>query len=127
MIVVDASAAVAAVLHNGAARAALASDGLHAPHLIDAEVTNALRRRVLTGALHDDEGHRAVVRWRSLAVTRYVITPLLERVWELRRNMTACDATYIALAEHLGCAVVTLDGSLSRAHGPHCPLTILPS
>lgn len=75
MIVVDASAAVAAVLHNGAARAALASDALHAPHLIDAEVTNALRRRVLAGALDDDEGFRAVARWRSLAVTRYVIAP----------------------------------------------------
>jgi len=127
VIVVDASAAVAAVLHNGTARAALASNALHAPHLIDAEVTNALRRRVLAGALHDDEGHRAVVRWRALAVTRYVIAPLLERVWELRHSMTAYDATYIALAEHLGCAVVTLDGPLSRAHGPRCPLTILPT
>ena len=53
--------------------------------------------------------------------------PLLERVWELRHSMTAYDTAYIALAEHLGCAVVTLDGPLSQAHSPRCPLTILPT
>ena len=127
MIVVDASAAMAAVLHNGAARAALASNSLHAPHLIDAELTNALRRRVLAGALDDDEGLGAVIRWRALALTRYAVAPLLQRVWELRHNMTAYDATYVALAEHLECAVVTLDGPLSRAHGPRCPVTIVPN
>jgi predicted nucleic acid-binding protein len=64
--------------------------------------------------------------WAALGLSRYPMTGLLERIWELRDNLSAYDAAYIALAELLGCALVTADGRLSRAAGIRCPVTIVP-
>ena len=60
-----------------------------------------------------------------MAVIRYAATPLLHRVWELRHNVGAYDATYVALAEALGASLLTGDGRLSRAPGVRCPVTVL--
>ncbi len=126
MIVVDASAAVAALLNAGPARQALAEQQLHAPHLIDAEVASGLRRKVIAKEIPADAGWNALDTLRRLGMTRYPGFSLLDRVWELRENLSAYDATYIALAERLACGLLTADARLSRAPGVRCPVTVLP-
>lgn len=126
MIVVDASAAVSALLNAGPARQALAEEQVHVPHLIDPEVLNALRRLVAASRIEPDHAWNALDRWRRLGLSRYGVFHLLERVWELRQNLSAYDATYVALAESLGCALLTADVRLGRAPGLHCPVTLVP-
>jgi predicted nucleic acid-binding protein len=123
---VDASAAVAALLNAGPARRALASDQLHAPHLVDSEVVSALRRQVSTARLAPDEAWKALDTWRRLGLTRYAVTGFIERVWELRDNLSAYDASYVALAEQLGCALLTCDGRLGKTPRVQCPITVVP-
>lgn len=127
MIVADASAAVSALLNAGAARRALGDEQVHAPHLIDAEVANALRRQVAARRLGAGAAWTALDAWRQLGMTRYPVVGLLARVWELRHNVSAYDASYIALAEHLRCPLVTADARLGRARGSRCTVTIVPA
>jgi len=126
VIVLDASAAVAALLNDGNARRLVGSEGLHAPHLIDAEVVSALRRLVLAGTLNAEDGLNCLEAWSHLAVIRYAAGPLLQRMWELRGGISAYDAVYVALAELLDCALVTADARVSRASGLRCSVTVLP-
>ncbi|HZQ30633.1 MAG TPA: type II toxin-antitoxin system VapC family toxin [Mycobacterium sp.] len=126
MIVVDASTAVAALLHSGQARESVKGQRPHAPHLIDPEVASTLRRLVLVNALTARDGKRALDAWRKLRVRRHAIHPLLGRVWELRENLSAYDASYAALAEALDCPLVTADARLSRASGIACTVTVVP-
>jgi predicted nucleic acid-binding protein len=126
VIVVDASAALSALLNDGVARVALTADQLHAPHLVDSEVASGLRRLVATGRIDTAAGWTTLDTWRRLGVTRYAVHPFLERVWELRDNLTASDAGYVALAELLGCALLTADAKLSHAPGIRCPVTVVP-
>ena len=126
MIVVDASAALAALLNVGPARRALASEQLHAPHLIDSEVANALRRETAARRLDAGAAWSALDAWRRLGMTRYPAHSLLDRIWELRDNLSAYDATYVALAELLDCSLLTADSRLARAPGTGCPVTVVP-
>lgn len=126
MIVVDASAAVSALLNDGAARQALAADQLHVPHLVDSEVANGLRRLVAKGRIEASAGWAALDTWQRLGLIRYAVHPFLERVWELRDNLSAYDAGYVALAESLNCALMTADARLSQAPGIRCPVTVVP-
>lgn len=126
MIVVDASAALAALLNAGPARQALSSQQVHGPHLIDVEVANGLRRLVHRSELDPAAGWTALDTWGRLGLVRHPIFALLGRVWQLRVNLSAYDATYVALAEHLGCALLTCDGRLSRAPGLRCVVTLVP-
>jgi predicted nucleic acid-binding protein len=126
MIVVDASAAVSALLNAGPAREALADEQLHVPHLIDPEVANVLRRGVAASRIAPGDAWRALDRWRRLGMSRYAVFPLLERLWELRENLSAYDASYVALAESLNCAMLTADSRLGRAPGIRCPVTVVP-
>jgi predicted nucleic acid-binding protein len=126
VIVVDASAAVAALLNAGPARQALSEQQLHAPHLIDTEVASGLRRKVTAKEIPADAGWDALDTLRRLGMTRYSGFSLLDRVWELRENLSAYDATYVALAERLACGLLTADARLSRAPGIRCPVTVLP-
>lgn len=126
MIVVDASAGLAALLNAGPARRALASEQLHAPHLIDSEVANALRRETAARRLEADAAWSALDTWRRLGMTRYPAHSLLDRIWDLRDNLSAYDATYVALAELLDCSLLTADSRLARAPGTGCPITVLP-
>lgn len=120
MLVVDTSAVIAA-LAGGAPSALLTrlgEDGdLHAPHLLDTEILHALRRLVLSGAMSEAKAQDIRSDVADLAVARYPHEPLSDRVWELRANLTAYDATFIALAEALAVPLVTCDGALSRAPG----------
>lgn len=127
MIVLDASAAVSALLNDGQARRLLATETINTPHLIDAEVVSALRRQVAGRRLAELEARSALAVWGQLGLLRYVASPLLDRVWELRQNVTAYDAMYVALAENLGCALVTADARLAGASGPRCAITVVPN
>ena len=126
MIVLDASAAVSALLNAGEARATLADESVHVPHLIDSEIAHALRRQVLNRSLTPDDGWAALDTWRRLGVIRHPVTGLLDRVWELRANVSAYDASYLALAEALGCALLTADARLSRVPQLRCAVTTVP-
>lgn len=126
MIVLDASAAVAALLNAGRARRFVCEEVIHAPHLVDAEVFSALRRQTAGGALALGATRKVIDVWARLGITRYAAAPLLERVWELRDTVTTYDAMYVALAEALDCPLVTADARLSRAHGIRCAVTVIP-
>ena len=127
MIVIDASAALAALLNDGQSRRLVAAERLHAPHLVDSEVASALRRLVRTAELSATQGWRALDTWRHLGMTRYATTSLLERIWDLRTAISAYDASYVALAEALDCPLVTADARLSRANRLRCAVTLIPS
>jgi len=124
--VVDASAALSGLLNAGSARSALASEQLHVPHLIDSEVADGLRRMVAAEGLAADSGWTALDAFRRLGMTRYPVFTLLDRVWELRDNLLAYDASYVALAELLDCSLLTADARLSRAPGIRVPITVVP-
>ncbi|MCY3850171.1 MAG: type II toxin-antitoxin system VapC family toxin [Acidimicrobiaceae bacterium] len=126
MIVVDASAAVSALLHDGDARQQLAGNRLAAPHLVDAEVLQTMRKLLHRGAMTPNDAEQAIHRWTRLGVERFPTTGLSARIWSLRDNISANDASYIALAEALNCPLLTADSRLSSAPGPTCPITVLP-
>lgn len=123
---VDASAAVSALTGDGPARAILGEHRLHAPHVVDVEVAQALRRRVAAGDVAAGDGANALATWARLGVTRHPVTGLLGRIWELRDNLSAYDAAYAALAEALEIPLVTADGRLGRAPGVRCAVTVVP-
>ncbi len=122
MIVLDASAVVDLLLGTDrgrevAARVADPTIGLHVPHLVDLEVAQALRRYARNKELESASALTALEDFRELDLTRHAHEPLLGRVWELRRNLTAYDAVYVALAEALDCRLLTCDAGLARAPG----------
>ena len=125
MIVVDASAALAALLNDGQARQLVGNERVHAPHLIDSEVASALRRQVQVKRVVAADAWNALDTWRHLVVTRYPVYGLFERIWDLRDNVSAFDASYIALAESLGCTLVTADVRLSTAARVRCQITLV--
>ena len=88
---------------------------LHVPHLVDLEVTQALRRYVRTGIIPADRGAEALDDLGDLPLTRYPHQVLLPRIWELRNGLTAYDAAYLALAEVLDAPLVTRDRALANA------------
>jgi predicted nucleic acid-binding protein len=122
MIVLDASAAVDWLLQTrtGALidkRIYSRHETLHAPHLLDLEVTQVLRRLVREGAVSDPRGDQALQDLLALRITRYPHDILLRRIWQHRNNLTAYDAAYIALAERLSAPLITRDARLSAAAG----------
>lgn len=121
----DASAAVLGLLNDGDARRSLADDDVAVPHLADSEVASALRAQVLRRTVSAEDAHRALDRWMHLGMRRYPAVGLLGRVWELRDNLSAYDAAYVALAEALGCPLVTGDARLASAPGPTCRTSVV--
>jgi predicted nucleic acid-binding protein len=126
LIVVDASAAVSGLVSAGPARHRLATEALHAPHVLDTEVVDAMRKLVLRGAFTSEEAHVLLGGWQQLGLHRYPTIGMLERIWELRHNVNAYDAAYVALAEALDCHLVTADQRLAAADGPRCTIEIVP-
>jgi predicted nucleic acid-binding protein len=127
VIVVDASAAVLGLLNDGDARAFLANEPFACPHLADSEIVHALRGTVRSGDVDMADAEKALETWARLGMERVPIVGLLARIWELRENLTAYDATYVAVAEGLGVPLVTADGRIARAPGPTCPITVVRS
>jgi predicted nucleic acid-binding protein len=126
VIVVDASAALAALLNDGPARRSIVDQQLHVPHLVDYEVASGLRRCVAGRRLTAADGWAALDRWRRLGLIRYPVFSLLDRVWHLRDNVSVYDASYVALAEELGCDLLTADARLSRIPDARCAITLVP-
>ena len=127
MIVFDASAAVAALSAPGPARDLLGSEQIAIPHLADVEIIGVFRRQVLRGTVEPAAAWNAVDTWRRLGLTRFGSAGFMDRIWELRPNLTVYDATYVALAEELRCALVTADARISRAPGIRCITTVVPT
>ena len=93
------------------------SETLHAPHLLDLEVTQVLRRLARQGVVSLRRANEAVRDLLDLRITRYPHTLLVPEIWQLRHNFSAYDAAYIVLAEKLGAALVTRDAQLASASG----------
>ncbi len=104
----------------------LGDEELIAPHLIDSEVTNVLRRLVLGGALTEEQGRLAFDGFTRLTLTRFPADWLRRRMWALRHNLSAYDATYVALAEMTSAsALLTTDARLANAPGVQCRVEVL--
>lgn len=122
MIVLDSSAILEILLQTAAgapvAERLLTSDAsLHAPHLLDVEVAQVLRRFVAQGQVKEARASQALGALADFPVERYSQTILLPRIWVLRHNLTAYDAAYVALAEILGATLLTRDSRIRRAPG----------
>ncbi len=129
-MVVDASAVVAALVDVGPdgqwAGMELIGEELVAPHLMPVEVANILRRAVLARDLSVDVAALAHEDLVQLRVDLFPYEPHARRVWQLRENLTAYDAWYVALAETLSAPLITLDRRLARAPGPRCDFRLPP-
>jgi predicted nucleic acid-binding protein len=125
VIVIDASAAVLGLLNDGEARAMLAGEAVVCPHLADSEVVHAIRSQLLRGEIAAVDATRAIGVWGRLGIQRVAVGGLLGRIWELRDNLSAYDATYVAVAEALEAPLVTADGRLARAPGPRCTVSVV--
>ena len=122
MIVIDASVVIEVLLQTNdglsiTERLLSRRKGLHAPHLIDVEVAQVLRRYVLRGELYPERARQALDVLAEFPLTRYAHEPLLGRMWMLRENLTAYDAAYVALAEGLRAPLMTRDRRLAAAPG----------
>ncbi len=127
MIVVDASVLANVIGDDGAdgqrARGEIRAAGtVAAPDLVDVETVAVLRKRWLAGTISDRRFEAAINDLEQLALNRYPTLPLMHRAFELRANVTTYDASYIALAELLGCELLTGDRRLAGAPGPACPI-----
>jgi predicted nucleic acid-binding protein len=124
VLVVDASVLAPAVADAGpdgdACRARLKGHDLAAPDLLRVEVASVLRRQLAHGALSARQAANAIDDLLQLPVEIYPTTPLLWRTWQLRDNLTAYDSCYVALAEALGCPLITADHRLVAAPGSRC-------
>lgn len=123
MIVLDASAIIELLLNLKpgapivAKRIADEAPALYAPHLLDAEVGQVLRRFVLRGELGADDAVEALADLRDLPITRIAHGPLLNRAFELRDNATVYDALYLVLAESIQAPLLTADAALAKVPG----------
>jgi len=120
VIVLDASAAIDWLLQTAAGRKIenriySRGESLHAPHLLDLEVAQVLRRLVREASLSAQRADQALQDWLSLRVTRYPHFVFLPQIWRLRHNLSAYDAAYVALAEQLGATLITRDARLASA------------
>ncbi len=91
---------------------------------MDLEVLHALRRQALLGTLSRKRSSEALTDLGNISFARYPHTPLVGRIWELRENLTAYDAAYVALAEALEAPLVTMDGRLSQAPGVRAAIEV---
>ncbi len=105
---------------------ALGDEELVAPHLIDSEVTHVLRRLAHHGDLTDDAATAAMDGFVRLSLTRFPADWLRGRMWALRHNLSAYDATYVALTETLSAtSLLTIDSRLAAAPGIQCLVDVL--
>ena len=129
-MVLDAAAAIELLLNTSrgqalAARLADETIAIHAPHLIDVEIAQVLRRYVEHKTLSEQRASLALEHWRKLQVARYPHEPFLGGIWELRNNFSAYDSVYVALAEALSTTLLTSDQKLARAPNPGVQIELL--
>lgn len=121
-VVLDASAVVEFLRWSTAGQRVadhLLRDGasIHTPHLAAIEVLSAFRSLVRRSDVSPERAEQAVADLANLPATRHAVEPFLPRIWELRRNLTAYDAAYVALAEALDVPLLTADRRIARASG----------
>lgn len=126
----DASALVDLIVRTpfapGVAEVVRGTGTLQVPHVCDAEVASGLRKLLLTGRISEDLADTATGDYASLPIARHQQIGLIPRVLELRSNMSAYDALYVALAEKLDARLLTTDARLARAARAHTDLIVLP-
>jgi predicted nucleic acid-binding protein len=132
LIVLDSSALLEILLRTPLAerlmdRAFEASERLHAPHLLDVEVTQVLRRLVQRKEVTVARAEQALDDLSKLVIERHEHQPLVSRVWQLRDSISAYDGVYVALAEALDAPLVTCDAKLAGAHGHHAKIELVRS
>jgi predicted nucleic acid-binding protein len=130
MIVLDASAAIEWLFQSPVGmkidrRMFVPSESLHAPHLIDVEVAQVLRRYVRDKTITAQRGQEALEDLRDLPLSRYPHDFLTPRIWELRATLTAYDAVYVALAELLSAPLLTCDGKIASAPGHDAKVVVV--
>jgi predicted nucleic acid-binding protein len=130
LIVIDASAAIELILRTELGerveiRALDPDERLYAPHLLDLEVVQVLRRLTHLKEITAARAHEALEDYCGLLVERSTHRELLRRVWELRDSMTAYDGAYVVLAEALDAPLLTCDGRLARSHGHRATVELL--
>jgi predicted nucleic acid-binding protein len=130
LIVIDASVLANVVGDDGSdgqrARAEFRGAGdVAAPDLVDVETVAVLRKRWLAGTVTDQRFAAAVEDLGQLDLDRYPVLRFMRRAYELRANVTAYDSAYVALAEQLGCELLTADRRLASAPGPRCAIRVL--
>ncbi len=111
--------------HSLVAERLKAGDALFAPAHLDAEIVSALRGMARRSQVLDQAVPSALPHLAGFPIRRMPLPPLLERMWELRNNVTAYDAAYIALAERLDAALITCDARLATANGPTCTFDLI--
>ena len=122
MIVVDASALLEVLLRTPVAvavedRLLAPGETLHAPHLLDVEIAQVIRRYAANGEIDGERGRLALDDLADFPLQRYPHDLLLRRIWSLRHNLTAYDAVYVALAEALDAPLLTRDRRIAAAAG----------
>jgi predicted nucleic acid-binding protein len=130
MIVIDASALIEILLQTSrssrvAARLTRRPGAVSAPHLIDLEVAQVVRRYTRAGDITQERGREALEDLSTFPLTRYRHDLLIQRIWELRDNLTAYDAAYVVLAEALAAPLITCDGRLAAASGHRARVEVL--
>jgi predicted nucleic acid-binding protein len=130
VIVVDASAVLEFLLQTPRgvrveARLFREEDEFHAPHLLDVEVVQGLRRLVRTGEVSSGRAEEAMADLSDVVLHRHAHLDLLDRAWKLRENITVYDAMYIALAEAIAAPIVTCDRPLAKAPGHRARIEVI--
>jgi predicted nucleic acid-binding protein len=130
LIVLDASAVLETLLQTRLAASVMERvfdplETLHAPQLLDIEVTHALRRLVQHNDIPMQRAEQALADLSALNVERHGHQPLIERIWQLRNSMTAYDGAYVSLAEALDAPLLTCDARLAHAHGHRARITLI--
>ena len=130
MIVVDASALLELLLQTSLgtrveARLFRDDDELHAPHLLDVEIVQGLRRLVRTGEVSSGRADDAIADLTDLDLHRHAHVDLVRRAWKLRDNISADDAMYVALAEAIEAPIVTCDSPLGKAPGHRARIEVI--
>jgi predicted nucleic acid-binding protein len=130
VIVVDASALLETLLRTAAAQAVenrlfAPRQTLHAPHLLDVEVAQVIRRYAANGEVDSARGRSALADLADFPLRRYPHDLLLPRMWDLRNNLTAYDAAYVALAEVLDAPLLTRDRRLATAAGHRAQIELV--
>ncbi|TML43935.1 MAG: type II toxin-antitoxin system VapC family toxin [Actinobacteria bacterium] len=129
MLVLDASVLAPVVADSGRDgvrfRDRLRGEVVAGPDLLRVEVVSVLRRHAHTGHLTADQADAAISDLTAFPIMVFPTAPLLRRVWELRQNLTAYDACYVALAEAVDTTFVTADRRLTTAPGLRCAVEVL--
>jgi predicted nucleic acid-binding protein len=130
VIVVDASAMLEVLLRTPVAKAVERRlfdlrQTLHAPHLLDVEAAQVIRRYAANGDIEGARGRAALLDLANFPLRRYPHDFLLQRVWDLRNNLTAYDAVYVALAEVLDAPLLTRDQRLAAAPGHRASIELI--